>query len=191
MPSKCGSTLAGMLAIVGVATMVGAAHSMMKPVKLKRSAAPSQQDVDANPDGGETPIGVVTGGPEQSPARTLADGEIDLARAKALHDEFRVFLDARPLHQYEQGHIPEAIWLPVDRVMGNGALIFDVEDEAGGLDQPIVIYCGGGDCDASHNLAIVLEQAGFTNLLIFVDGYPAWEAGGLNTQVGAPPEVEP
>ncbi len=189
MASRCGSTLAGMLAIVGVATMVGAAHSMMKPVKLKRTAAPSQTD------GGATPVGVVTGGPEstpeQNPQATLGDGEIGLARAQQLYDEYAVFLDARPLYQYEQGHITGSHWMPVERVMDNGALFFEIEDLAGGQDQTVVIYCGGGDCDASHNLAIVLEQAGFTNLLIFVDGYPAWEAAGLDTQVGAPPEIEP
>ncbi len=199
MASKVCSTVGGMLAIVGLATMIGAAHSMYTPVKLRRASevAPTNPAIDPETDpseqsggveGGQTQVGVVTGDPG---APGLKQGEIDLAGVKAHFDEFGLFLDARTVKEYEEGHIPNAMWMPVDRVLEDASLVFEIEAEAGGMDQPIVIYCGGGSCDASHNLAIVLEEVGFTNLLVFVDGYPAWKNAGHETELGAPLEYEP
>ncbi|MFI4897956.1 MAG: rhodanese-like domain-containing protein [Phycisphaerales bacterium JB059] len=196
MPSKVCSTVGGMLSIVGLATVIGAVHSMYEPVKLRRASevvepsAPEPGSEEAPASGTEeageasTQVGVVTGTP-------VKQGEIDLAGVKAHFDEFGLFLDARTVKEYEEGHIPNAMWMPVDRVLEDASLVFEIEAEAGGMDQPIVIYCGGGSCDASHNLAIVLEEVGFTNLLVFVDGYPAWKDAGHEVELGAPLEYEP
>ena len=200
-----------MLAIVGLATVIGAAHSMYEPVKLRRASegaaaggagetggdsnAASTTGTGADAESTQTQVGVVTGGagaPETdagSPA--LKQGEIDLAGVKAHFDSFGLFLDARTVKEFEEGHIPNAMWMPVERVLEDASLVFEIEAEAGGMDQPIVIYCGGGSCDASHNLAIVLEDVGFTNLLVFVEGYPAWTGAGYEVELGAPLEYEP
>ena len=211
MPSKLCSTCSGVLAIVGVAALVGAAHSviyaeMNKPIVLEY-VPPTSDVAQPNAAGAPAPVdqasqGEGAGGegagsegaagePRVVGHATGADPAAELERVRELYEDGYVFLDARPLYQYEQGHIPDALWMPSDRVTENGTLFFDIEDMAGGLDQPIVIYCGGGDCDASENLAMLLQQAGFTNLVIFKQGYPAWVAAGLETQVGAPLEVEP
>ena len=193
--------MGGMLAIVGLATIVGAAHSLFEPVQLtlKPIAQPetprSEGDTDAGGLDDVKTIGVVTKEdppqPEPDPEPASPSYEIDLAQAKAHYDNFDLFLDARTIYEYENGHIPGALWMPSSRVDENGGLIFEIEAEAGGFDQPVVIYCGGGDCDASHNLAIRLQQAGFTDFKIFLEGYPAWTEAGYEVEVGAPMEVDP
>ena len=102
--------------------------------------------------------------------------EIDsVARAKEISDKGDVlFVDARSQDNYENGHIPEAISLPVGQ--------FDERIESllnrYSSDQPIVTYCSGRTCEDSHDLAQFLSDAGFTNVRIFIDGFPGWEAEG-------------
>lgn len=204
MPSKVCSTVGGMLAIVGLSAIVGAAHSMFEPVQLtlkpmtqpepetsENVAGQQEGDTAAGGQDETTPIGVATMQDPPQPEPESPGYEIDLATAKAHFDNFDLFLDARTLYEYENGHIPGALWMPSSRIDDNGALIFEIEAEAGGFDQPVVIYCGGGDCDASHNLAIRLQQGGFTNFKILVEGYPVWTEAGYEVEVGAPLEVEP
>jgi rhodanese-related sulfurtransferase len=112
------------------------------------------------------PTGAAEGKPE----------EIDsVARAKEISDKGDVlFVDARSQDNYENGHIPEAISLPVGQ--------FDERIESllnrYSSDQPIVTYCSGRTCEDSHDLAQFLSDAGFTNVRIFIDGFPGWEAEG-------------
>jgi len=179
MASKCCGVFGGMLAIVGAASLIGGAHSVIHASVGKPIVLTLTDDAPDNPEEPENSIGVAT---------------LDLSvpdRVRDLYQDGYLFLDARPLYQYEQGHIEGALWMPSSRVTENGTLFFEIEDEAGGLGEPVVIYCGGGDCDASENLAMLLQQAGFTDLIIFKQGYPAWEASGHETQVGAPLEIEP
>lgn len=63
-----------------------------------------------------------------------------------------LFLDARPSHQYSEGHIQGALSLPwqdVDRYFG---------DMAGRLEgvKTIITYCDGDGCDLSHELRLLL-----------------------------------
>jgi rhodanese-related sulfurtransferase len=56
-----------------------------------------------------------------------------------------------------------------------------------GPDDPIVLYCSGGDCRDSHLLAEKLLAQGYFHLLIYRDGYPDWVAQGYPTAKGAQP----
>lgn len=85
------------------------------------------------------------------------------------------FVDARRRDEYEAGHIQNAYWMPADLLTSGQrpeAMDFLVATE------PVVIYCGGGECDASHNVAALLQQGGFTQCLILTDGFPGWKAAG-------------
>jgi rhodanese-related sulfurtransferase len=89
---------------------------------------------------------------------------------------FVAFLDARYPELYEQGHITGA-----RRLMAG-----DLTQSAAGAptvrwltdEQPdiIVIYCEGGECDASKNLAEQLELLGFSpdRMHVLKAGYDAW-----------------
>ena len=113
--------------------------------------------------------------------------EISGADAQRLFQQKSVpFLDARRSNVYRQGHIsgarPFSVWEA------------DVDDKvkgffAEGRDQaaPVVVYCSGGDCEDSHNLAEKLYKVGFDNVLVYKDGYPDWEKRNLPITKGAEP----
>ncbi len=100
----------------------------------------------------------------------------DVSRAKELYDQGGVlFVDARGASLYAEGHIRGAVSLPV------GEFDMHIEEfrKRYPLEQAIVTYCSGRECSDSHELAVRLFDAGFTNVSIFIDGFPAWEAEGL------------
>lgn len=122
----------------------------------------------------DTARGVITARPAAAAEERLQ--EIDsAARAKEIFDRGSVlFADARSKNDYENGHIPGAVSLPVGR--------FDERIESFlnqyPPEQPIVTYCSGRACEDSHHLARFLSEAGYTDVRIFIDGFPAWQAEG-------------
>jgi len=86
------------------------------------------------------------------------------------------FIDAREDHEYREGHIRGAINLPssaiyerIDDLYGAGVLAQD----------KVIIYCGGGDCEASHNVADELRRNfGFTHVLVYEQGWAEVESSG-------------
>ncbi|MDR9439415.1 MAG: metalloregulator ArsR/SmtB family transcription factor [Halomonas sp.] len=87
----------------------------------------------------------------------LASGEVAL-------------LDVRPEEEYEAGHLPEAINIPLEQL----------EDMLGKLpqDREIVAYCRGPYCVLSHQAVKRLRQLGY-RVRRFEEGYPEWKAAGL------------
>ena len=118
--------------------------------------------------------GVITTNPSGTAEGKLV--EIDkIARAKEIFDKGNVlFVDARSQENYEDGHIPGAVSLPLGQ--------FDKRIESFlsryPPEQPILTYCSGRTCEDSHVLAQLLSDAGFTNVRIFIDGFPGWKAEG-------------
>ena len=100
-------------------------------------------------------------------------GTVDEARQLFDSGEY-VFVDARSSEDYEAGHIPGAVSLPVgqseDRV---AAFLERYPPEAS-----IITYCSGRTCQDSHHLAEFLLEFGYDNVTVFIDGFPGWEAGG-------------
>lgn len=99
----------------------------------------------------------------------------DIALAKKLYDSKKfLFVDARSRDNYTEGHIKGAVSLPVGQ--------FDEKIEAF-LDQyspetAIITYCSGRTCEDSHKLAQLLLEIGYTEINVFVDGFPGWLAEG-------------
>jgi len=101
---------------------------------------------------------------------------ITLGEAKILHQSMSaVFMDARPLEEFTKGHIKGAISLPwheaEQRVMGTTA------DMA--YDAVIITYCDGNSCNLSKDMALFLENLGFSNVRILVNGWTLWQEAGL------------
>ncbi len=128
------------------------------------------------------------------PLAELASGALD---ASALGDEITLeqthalvasgqvhVIDARTRDEFVEGHLPGAMWLPADQIRsGDKPMAFYMLT----YELPIVIYCGGGDCEASHNVATRLLLEGFERTHVFVDGYPAWVDAGHEVSVGPDP----
>ena len=106
---------------------------------------------------------------------------ITLDDANNLHQSMgAVFMDARPQEEFTKGHIQGAISLPwhesEQRVMDVTANLTN--------DAVIVTYCDGDTCDLSKDLALFLENLGFTNVRVLVNGWTVWRNAGLPVVTG-------
>lgn len=99
----------------------------------------------------------------------------DVETAKAMFDENgTLFVDARMPEQYEKGHIYGAISIPVRQFDACIEFLFEKYP----TETAMITYCSGRECADSHELAQLLEDAGYTNVKVFIDGYPAWKEKG-------------
>jgi rhodanese-related sulfurtransferase len=96
------------------------------------------------------------------------------------------FLDARRSSEFAEGHIAGAWCTPVWEADVDDRLIAFKAARRPGPEDPIVIYCSGGDCRDSHLLADKLLKEGYFHLLIYRDGFPAWVAQGHPVEKGQP-----
>jgi rhodanese-related sulfurtransferase len=86
-----------------------------------------------------------------------------------------VFVDARSREDYEEGHIKGAVSLPV----GQFHDFIDAFKAQYSTASTIITYCSGRTCDESHKLSQLLFEQGYTEVSVFIDGYPGWEAEGF------------
>lgn len=85
------------------------------------------------------------------------------------------FLDSRSRREFGAGHVPGAKSLPLEEHTRG------VKPEAAGvpLERTLVVYCEGGDCQASVGLARLLHDAGFLDIRVLAGGWAEWRAAGL------------
>lgn len=99
--------------------------------------------------------------------------QLQLGAVKKFHDAgAAVFIDARPKEEYDGGHIPGSVNLPYDEAVTDPARLESFDAQG----RPIIVYCGGGTCELSMNLAWAMIQSGQKKLLVFMGGTPEWEA---------------
>jgi rhodanese-related sulfurtransferase len=96
------------------------------------------------------------------------------------------FLDARRSAEFAEGHIAGAWCTPAWESDLDDRLISFKAARRPGPDDPIVIYCSGGDCRDSHLLAAKLLKEGYGHLLIYRDGFPDWTAQKHPVEKGQP-----
>lgn len=124
-------------------------------------------------------IGIATA--QTAPAKAGYYGkQVDLATVKqyaVLPKRADVtIVDARPAaRKYDIGHIPTAINIPdsqFDQLAGK----LLPQDKS----QLVIFYCDGPECMLSHNSAYKAEKLGYTNVRVYVGGFPEWaQAGNL------------
>ena len=100
-------------------------------------------------------------------------GTVDEARQLFDSGEY-VFVDARSPEDYEAGHIPGAVSLPVGQSEERLAAFLERYPP----EASIITYCSGRTCQDSHHLAEFLLEFGYDNVTVFIDGFPGWEAEG-------------
>jgi rhodanese-related sulfurtransferase/DNA-binding transcriptional ArsR family regulator len=79
-------------------------------------------------------------------------------------------LDVRPREEFEAGHLPGAVNIPIDRL----------ESELARLPKKreVVAYCRGPFCLMSFDAVTALRKHGWKARRL-EDGFPEWKAGGL------------
>jgi rhodanese-related sulfurtransferase len=88
-----------------------------------------------------------------------------------LNDPQRVALviDARPPLKYNAGTIPGALNLPFQQFATlKGLLPADQNTQ-------LIFFCGGYQCDLSHKSATAARALGYSNVVTFAGGWPAWK----------------
>lgn len=107
-----------------------------------------------------------------------------LAGARArVDDPSVVIFDARAREQYEAGHLPRALNLPVgeaDQRLGTYADRLTMETS-------ILTYCGGADCGDALELVLKLREYGFKNVTLYPGGYAEWTEYDGVVRTGAEP----
>lgn len=86
-------------------------------------------------------------------------------------DESVLFFDARNEHEFAEGTIPRAKNIFAMDFEKHIPYIFTLDKNS-----RVVVFCGGGDCDLSHELSDKLIQFGFTKVFIYLGGYTEWKS---------------
>jgi len=148
------------------------------PAKL---APPVRPVAPAGPRLLAQPPGSTPEPPASSPIREVSSAEAWKAFQSGLP-----FLDARRSAEYAEGHVARAFCVPVWEADLEDRLITFKATRHPGPEDPIVIYCSGGDCKDSHLLATKLLNEGYFHLLIYRDGFPDWVAQNHPIEKGQP-----
>jgi len=100
---------------------------------------------------------------------------MELAAVKQFYDAgAAVLIDARETDEFVEGHIPGAVNLPFEEIQSDPGRLLTLEPG----DRPIIAYCGGGSCEVSITVADALIEAGYRRVLVYVGGFPEWQAAG-------------
>ena len=109
---------------------------------------------------------------------------IDRAEAQQRFDQGAAPVDVREDHEYEAGHLPNAIHI------SRGCLEFKIGNHPATQDPnaELVLYCKGGGRTALA--AQRLQEMGYTNVLALDEGYDGWVAAGEPVEGAATDEEE-
>lgn len=200
----------GRLAIILlVAVGAAVAHSMQWPITRDGADALARRDAKVGtkggqsdtsgestaPERGEDPAPEVEDPPVSDPGPTSAPDPVVEAEDTAPPDlpeyyisvedaydfweEGMAFIDARTDSERTVGTVEGAFHLQTqDFITGLAQPVLDQIDPA----FPVIIFCGGGDCDASENVFQRLVGRLYEEVYIMHEGYGAWEAAGHPTE---------
>jgi rhodanese-related sulfurtransferase len=85
--------------------------------------------------------------------------------------------------QFRQRHIPGSQNIP----LADPHFVEKIESTAGRRDGPIIVYSASEECDASHQAAVKLDTAGFSEVYDYAGGMRAWGESGRSVQAGTRP----
>lgn len=175
--------------IIALAGFAGVMHSTRVPIQLEMAEPSTPPPPAPAASDGSRSTGANAASPTPTDAAPEALGaRITLAQARSLYEAGTAdFIDAREPFEFAPGHIPGAYNLTqADFMGGKTPEALEFLDPA----RRVVIYCGGGECHASENVAILLQQAGFTTIHIMEAGFPTWVEAGYEVEASAADEPE-
>ena len=94
---------------------------------------------------------------------------ITLEQAYKLFTNGVKFVDSRDEADFLAGHIANSINIPFDYFDDHKHKLEQLSK-----DNPLIVYCGGTDCDLSHLLANLLFEQGYKQVYIFFGGWSEW-----------------
>ncbi|MBC7773238.1 MAG: hypothetical protein H7210_12135 [Pyrinomonadaceae bacterium] len=156
-------------------------HTPVVPPKDDPAAPKPAPKIDPTP----APV------PPVSDEETLTQAQIDkghitIKQAHALYTAVppAYFVDTRRKDEYEAGHVKDAFGIPLAAFHGKTpSLVKDIDRS-----EVFVVYCIGGDCDESEQVAKQLDTMGYKHVYVMHAGFPGWEKAGL--PVGKGPGIQ-
>jgi len=113
--------------------------------------------------------------PEEDTMETISRDEV---KSLIDGDEKVVIIDTLPRAEYEEGHIPGALSMPLQELRRLAPKMLRDKD------QQIITYCGSSDCPLSTRAAEELEALGYMNVIEYIGGKADWEAAGYDLEEG-------
>ncbi|MDD5362661.1 MAG: rhodanese-like domain-containing protein [Ignavibacteria bacterium] len=98
--------------------------------------------------------------------------------AKQLYDRKALFIDARTKAEYDTVHVLGAINIPYAEFYQKTAAEKTEIMKKYGKSGIIVVYCNGGKCEVSIDLAYEIAKIGYNNVSIYKGGIKEWEDSG-------------
>jgi len=109
--------------------------------------------------------------PVEEAAREAGVEVVDTDRMRAIvATGSHLILDARPLSDYDAGHLPGAMSLPRESFETAYPELAPVLTPA----DPLVVYCSGPLCDDALLVIERLREAGFSGASLYLDGWEGW-----------------
>lgn len=110
------------------------------------------------------------------------DEAAGLFRNPGFREHRILFVDARDVEHYAEGHIPGAYEFDPYHPEKKMGIVLPVCQAA----EKIVVYCNGGECEDSQFAAIALRDAGIPNqkLFVYAGGIGQWKTNGLPLEAG-------
>ena len=85
-----------------------------------------------------------------------------------------VMLDVREAKEFEGGHVPNAVHIPLSQLPGRGTELAKLTS------RPVVVYCERGQ--RSRSAGGALAKLGFADINVLTGGFRAWKEAGLPVQ---------
>ncbi len=101
---------------------------------------------------------------------SVTEAQVEVAKA------YSQFVDVRTTEEYAGGHAARAVNIPLDTIANNTDRLKK--------DEPVYLICQTGN--RSKKAAIILSDAGFTNVINITGGTSAWEAAKLPMETQPP-----
>jgi rhodanese-related sulfurtransferase len=81
-----------------------------------------------------------------------------------------MIIDSRPAaRKYDIGHIPGAVNIPDTQFDTLAPKLLPADKS-----MQLIFYCEGPECSLSHKGAFKAEKLGYTNIVVYTNGYPEW-----------------
>lgn len=103
--------------------------------------------------------------------KTLTATDLDAMQQRG--DDF-LLVNTLDEDKFAATKIEGAVNIPLN----SGDFVQRVEKQAGGKDQPVVVYCANKECPSSTKAAQQLDKAGFDQVYDFEDGAKGWKETG-------------
>lgn len=105
---------------------------------------------------------------------------VSTVELKSMMDEKKSFIlvDTRTSEEFQEAHIKGAVSIPEKNFETQLSLL------PADKNALVVLYCNGVKCGKSKKAAKKADAAGYTNLVLYAEGFPVWEEKGFSIVAG-------